>query len=99
MAQTLVNNANDEADYRTAINRSYYACHLVARDRLFGDDAHLLTAKVFKQITGSKRGGSHEVVIKGIEQNLNSRRGRSKLLSDQLGELKDLRIVANHFLL
>ena len=28
-----------EEDYRTAVSRAYYACHLVARDRLFGIDA------------------------------------------------------------
>ena len=28
-----------EEDYRTAVSRAYYACHLTARDRLFGIDA------------------------------------------------------------
>ena len=38
-ARRLVRDAENEADYRSAINRAYYACHLVARDALFGVDA------------------------------------------------------------
>ena len=38
-AQRLARAASDEADYRSAISRAYYACHLVARDALFGVDA------------------------------------------------------------
>ena len=36
---SLLMEAGGEAGYRSAINRAYYACHLVARDRLFGLDA------------------------------------------------------------
>ena len=35
----LLVDAGGEAGYRSAINRAYYACHLMARDRLFGLDA------------------------------------------------------------
>ena len=35
----LLMEAGGEAGYRSAINRAYYACHLTARDRLFGLDA------------------------------------------------------------
>ena len=35
----LLMEAGGEAGYRSAINRAYYACHLMARDRLFGLDA------------------------------------------------------------
>ena len=38
-AQRLAETAENEADYRSAISRAYYACHLVARDALFGVDA------------------------------------------------------------
>ena len=38
-SERLVRDAENEADYRSAINRAYYACHLVARDALFGVDA------------------------------------------------------------
>ena len=53
-AQRLARTAEDEADYRSAINRAYYACHLVARDALFGVDAG-----------GGKR-PSHWAVIKSV---------------------------------
>ena len=38
-AQRLAETAENEADHRSAINRAYYACHLIARDALFGVDA------------------------------------------------------------
>ena len=38
-AQRLTRAAENEADYRSAVSRAYYACHLVARDALFGVDA------------------------------------------------------------
>jgi len=38
-ARRLASGAENEADHRSAINRAYYACHLVARDALFGVDA------------------------------------------------------------
>ena len=38
-ARRLTRDAENEADYRSAISRAYYACHLVARDALFGVDA------------------------------------------------------------
>ena len=38
-ARRLERGAENEADYRSAISRAYYACHLVARDALFGVDA------------------------------------------------------------
>ena len=38
-AERLARDAENEADYRSAISRAYYACHLVARDALFGIDA------------------------------------------------------------
>ena len=38
-ARRLARDAENEADHRSAISRAYYACHLVARDALFGVDA------------------------------------------------------------
>ena len=38
-ARRLASDAENEADYRSAISRAYYACHLTARDALFGVDA------------------------------------------------------------
>ena len=53
-AHRLARTAENEADYRCAVNRAYYACHLVARDALFGVDA------------GGGRRPSHTAVIKSI---------------------------------
>ncbi len=53
-AQRLARTAENEADHRSAINRAYYACHLVARDALFGVDA------------GGGRRPSHWAVIKAV---------------------------------
>ena len=38
-ARLQANDAENEASCRSSINRAYYACHLVARDALFGVDA------------------------------------------------------------
>ena len=53
-AHRLARTAENEADYRCAVNRAYYACHLIARDALFGVDA------------GGGRRPSHTAVIKSI---------------------------------
>ena len=50
-AMRLARDAENEADYRSAISRAYYACHLVARDALFGVDA------------GGGRRPSHRAII------------------------------------
>ena len=38
-AERLARTGGGEEDYRTAVSRAYYACHLIARDRLLGVDA------------------------------------------------------------
>ena len=53
-AHRLARTAENEADHRCAVNRAYYACHLTARDALFGVDA------------GGGRRPSHAAVIKSI---------------------------------
>ena len=55
-ARRLADDAANEADYRSAISRAYYACHLVARDALFGVDAR-----------GGRR-PSHWAVIKSVAE-------------------------------
>ena len=55
-AERLARNAENEADYRSAISRAYYACHLVARDALFGVDA------------GGGRRPSHWAVINSVNK-------------------------------
>ena len=55
-AQRLAWTAENEADYRSAVSRAYYACHLVARDALFGVDA------------GGGRRPSHWAVINSADR-------------------------------
>ena len=55
-ARRLANDAENEADYRSAINRAYYACHITARDALFGVDA------------GGGRRPSHWAVINSVDK-------------------------------
>ena len=55
-ARRLANEAENEADYRSAISRAYYACHLVALDALFGVDA------------GGGRRPSHWAVIRSVAE-------------------------------
>ena len=55
-AQRLERTAENEADHRSAINRAYYACHLTARDALFGVDAR-----------GGRR-PSHWAVINSVDR-------------------------------
>ena len=52
----MANDAENEADHRSAINRAYYACHLTARDALFGVDA------------GGGRRPSHWAVINSVDK-------------------------------
>ena len=53
-ARHLARTAENEAAYRSSINRAYYACHLTARDALFGVDAR-----------GDRR-PSHRTVINSV---------------------------------
>ena len=53
-ARRLAWTSENEADYRSAVSRAYYACHLVARDALFGVDA------------GGGRRPSHWAVINSV---------------------------------
>ena len=53
-ARRLARTAENEADYRSAISRAYYSCHLTARDALFGVDA------------GGGRRPSHRAVINSV---------------------------------
>ena len=55
-AERLARGAENEADYRSAISRAYYACHLTARDALFGVDA------------GGGRRPSHWAVINSVDK-------------------------------
>ena len=82
LAELLAAIGTEEA-YRSAINRAYYACHLLARDLLFGLDAVLLGA-------GSRR-PSHLAVIDAL-------RGRVSPvdIANDLRDLKRAREVADY---
>ena len=82
LAELLAAIGTEEA-YRSAINRAYYACHLLARDLLFGLDAVLLGA-------GSRR-PSHLAVIDAVRQRVSPAD-----VYNHLGELKKMREVADY---
>ena len=98
LGQRLVTSSSgDEAGHRTAIGRAYYACFLTARDQQFGIDQRTLTTSVKKRLKRRKNLGSHEVIIVALSMNKSVRPVVAKRLSDQLGELKDMRIQADYF--
>ncbi len=70
----------NEAAARTAINRSYYACHLTARDQLFGVDA----------VRHAPRRPSHLAVVQAVSQRLAAKR------VDELRRLKRMREIADY---
>lgn len=86
-----------EAELRTAINRVYYACHLLARDRLFGDDKVGLKRRDTEHLTGDKRNTEHAAVSSAIARNTGVRKGPAKRLADQLTELRSMREQADYF--
>ena len=59
-AERLILAAVGEEDYRTAVSRTYYSCHIDARDRMFGDDA--------ANWRGPGRRPSHRAVITAAER-------------------------------
>ena len=85
-----------EAELRTAISRAYYACHIMARDRMFGSDATGLRRKDREMLARDKRVSEHVVVSKAIATNSGMRSGAAKRLSDQLGELRSMREQADY---
>ena len=74
--------AGGEAGYRSAINRAYYACHLMARDRLFGIDA--------AQWGGPGR-PSHRAVVRALR-----RRPSMHGAAHNLEQLRQTREVADY---
>ena len=78
----LLMDADGEAGYRSAINRAYYACHLAARDRLFGLDAAQW---------GDRGRPSHRAVISAL-QRFPSMRDPAK----QLNRLRKTREIADY---
>ena len=79
----LLMEVGGEAGYRSAINRVYYACHLMARDRLFGLDA--------AQWGVSGRRPSHRAVVRDLLQF--SSIGDA---AEQLDRLRQMREIADY---
>lgn len=99
LGQRLIRAWDDDATYRTTIGRAYYSCFLHARDAMFGSDGIGLTSKLKKQIlraANKKSGGDHEAVVLALSQHKKVRPGKAKVLSDQLGQLKALRVQADY---
>ena len=78
----LLMEADGEAGYRSAINRAYYACHLAARDRLFGLDAAQW---------GDRRRPSHRAVIRAL-----MRRPSMRDVAYNLDRLRKTREIADY---
>lgn len=87
----------DEGSHRTAIGRMYYACHLTARDQLFGIDGVQLKRKDRERLTGNKLASEHQCVSSAVARSTAIGTGRAKRLSDQLTELKSMREQADYF--
>ena len=83
IAAELLAAAPNEVACRSAINRLYYACHLAARDALYGVDAEDVTR------AGGRR-PSHRSIIDDVEARLPS------TVAARLRELKDLREAADY---
>lgn len=92
-AQTL-SSTRGEAESRTAIGRAYYACYLIAVNRMFGVDGARMGKKVRKSLV--RRGGLHEVVKVAIGQNRAFSSGQQITIRDMFAQLRDLRIQADY---
>ncbi|MXV80457.1 MAG: hypothetical protein F4X58_00465 [Chloroflexi bacterium] len=78
----LSGSRRDEATCRTAINRLYYACHLSARDRRYGLDAHIAAG----------RRPSHQAILHVVQEQAGAERARV------LEDLKRMREVSDYIL-
>src|SRR5687767_14670730 len=88
----------DEASLRSSISRAYYACHLVARDQMFGVDHVRMTSTVKKRLgSGREIFSEHKVVQLAILNNSTFTRNSARMrLSNQLGQLQDIREAADY---
>ena len=96
-ANQLVQDNPNEAALRSAISRAYYACHLVARDQLFGVDHAGLTSGARKRIAPGPAGKSeHKVVQLAVGQNRTFRSSVHLRLENKLGQLQSMREAADY---
>ncbi len=80
---SLLLEVGGEAGCRSAINRAYYACHLIARDRLFGLDA--------ARWEPPPRRPSHRAVIRSLR-----RRPSTRNVAHSLELLRRTREIADY---
>ena len=85
-AERLAQPGGGEEDYRSAVSRAYYACHLTARDRLFGVDAVNWGA-------GSQRPSHYAVIAASVASSAGGIDGRPfirlKLMREKADYLRD----------
>jgi hypothetical protein len=95
LAQVLVANTHDEASLRSSIGRAYYACHLTARDSIFGVDHNQLSStargREFKNLS------DHHLVIRAVGEHSNAKGGAGKRMADQMLQLKEMREGADYY--
>jgi hypothetical protein len=82
LAHWITDQRDDEASLRTAINRVYYAAHLLAREKLISRG----------ELVPKGTGDDHWQVIKTL------RPGKTRGLADMLDELRRLRQHADYHL-
>ena len=80
---SLLLEVGGEAGCRSSVNRAYYACHLMARDRLFGPDA--------ARWEPPPRRPSHRAVIRSLR-----RRPSTRDAAQNLERLREAREIADY---
>lgn len=80
---SLLMEVGGEAGCRSAINRAYYACHLMARDHLFGLDA--------ARWEPPPRRPSHRAVVRALR-----RRSSTANAAQNLERLREAREIADY---
>ena len=100
LGQQLLHAAAKESEFRTVVGRAYYACLLSARDQLFDIDGRLISSRIQKRLAPKSRSkkslGSHDLVIQAVASHPRIATGRQIRLSDQLSQLKGMRVQADY---
>ena len=89
VARDLNTNATNEAEWRTAVGRAYYALFILARDRLFPGPTPPRSIRRRAARGRSARIPIHQAVLNEVAS-------RSTATGSQLQKLHDLRIEADY---
>jgi hypothetical protein len=84
-----------DAEFRSAVSRSYYACFLAGRDAMFGLDGDPPASK-WKQIIRQKNGSVHWLVSTAVGLHPRLGAGEGIRLQGTLDQLKRLRLLADY---